>query len=244
MAGASIEVRGLHHRFASRAGEVTVLDGLDLDVAAGGYVALVGASGAGKSTLLSVIGGLESAQAGTVVVGGQDLGGLNRSELARFRRETVGFVFQHFGLLEALTAAENIELACSLARMAPAVRRAKVRGLLDAVDLGDRARHRPVELSGGERQRVAIARALANGPSLVLADEPTGNLDDASTNRVVTLLESLPADHGCTLVLVTHDLAIAERAPRRVRLRGGRALDDTAATTDGAAHASSAGAAP
>ena len=162
---------------------VTVLDGLDLDVDAGGYVALVGASGAGKSTLLSVIGGLEPAQAGSVVIGGQDLAGLSRTELATFRRETVGFVFQHFGLLEALTAAENIELACSLARVAPAARRTRVRDLLDAVDLADRARHRPVELSGGERQRVAIARALANGPSLVLADEPTGNLDDASTAR-------------------------------------------------------------
>jgi len=107
------------------------------------------------------------------------------------------------------------------------VRRAKVRDLLEAVGLADRARHRPVELSGGERQRVAIARALANGPSLVLADEPTGNLDDASTARVVTLLESLPADHGCTLVLVTHDLALAERASRRLRLRGGRAVEET-----------------
>ena len=204
-----------------------MLDGVDLDVAAGGYLALVGASGAGKSTLLSVIGGLEPAQSGSVVIGGQDLGGLSRRELATFRRETVGFVFQHFGLLEALTAAENIELACSLARVAPAARRAKVRDLLEAVGLADRARHRPVELSGGERQRVAIARALANGPSLVLADEPTGNLDDASTARVVTLLESLPADHGCTLVLVTHDLALAERASRRLRLRGGRAVEET-----------------
>ncbi len=228
VAGASVEIRDLHHRFASRAGVVTVLDGLDLDVTAGGYVALVGASGAGKSTLLSVIGGLEPAQSGSVVIGGQDLGGLSRTDLATFRRETVGFVFQHFGLLEALTAAENIELACSLARVAPAARRAKVRELLEAVDLADRARHRPVQLSGGERQRVAIARALANGPSLVLADEPTGNLDDASTARVVALLESLPAEHGCTLVLGTHDLAIAERASRRLRLRGGRAVEETA----------------
>jgi len=138
----------------------------------------------------------------------------------------VGFVFQHFGLLEALTAAENVELACSLARVPTGARRRRAAELLDAVGLADRARHRPIELSGGERQRVAIARALANGPRLVLADEPTGNLDDESTARVVDLLESLPAEHDCTLVVVTHDQAIARRAERRLRLRNGRALEE------------------
>ena len=191
--GASIDVHQLSHRFASRAGTVTVLDGLDLDVEPGGYVALVGASGVGKSTLLSVIGGLEAPQAGSVVVDGPDLNGLYRTELADFRRETVGFVFQHFGLLDTLTAAENVALACSSAGIAGAVRRERALELLDAVGLADRAGHRPVALSGGERQRVAIARALANRPALVLADEPTGNLDDDSTEVVVELLESLPA---------------------------------------------------
>jgi ABC-type lipoprotein export system ATPase subunit len=224
--GASIDVQGLSHRFSSRAGTVTVLDRLDLHVEPGGHVALMGASGAGKSTLLSVIGGLEAPQAGTVVVDGADLGGLDRRDLAAFRRETVGFVFQHFGLMEALTAAENVELACSLAGVPGPRRRDRARELLDAVGLAGRARHRPVELSGGERQRVAIARALANRPRLVLADEPTGNLDDDSTRLVVGLLESLPAEHGCTLVVVTHDASIAGRARRRYRLEAGRAHEE------------------
>src|SRR4051795_4104747 len=153
MPGAAIEVHDLQHRFASRAGEVVVLSGLDLSIEAGDHVALVGASGAGKSTLLSILGGLEAPQAGSVVVDGADLRGLSRSQLATFRRETVGFVFQHFGLLEALTAAENVELACALARTGAAAPRARPAELLDAVGLADRARHRPVELSGGERQR-------------------------------------------------------------------------------------------
>jgi putative ABC transport system ATP-binding protein len=226
MPGAAIVVRDLSHRFSSRAGEVVVLSGLDLTIDAGDYIALVGASGVGKSTLLSILGGLEAPQSGSVVVDGADLSGLSRAELAAFRRETVGFVFQHFGLLESLTAAENVELASSLARVAPSVRRQRSAELLEAVGLSDRARHRPVELSGGERQRVAIARALANRPRLVLADEPTGNLDDESTAKVVALLESLPAEHGCTLVVVTHDQAIAHRARRRLRLRGGRAVEE------------------
>jgi ABC-type lipoprotein export system ATPase subunit len=225
--GAAIVVHDLSHRFASRGGDVDVLTGVDLEIDAGGYVALVGASGAGKSTLLSVLGGLEPPQSGSVTVGGADLGSLPRNELATFRRETVGFVFQHFGLLDALTASENIELACSLARVAPRARRQRAADLLEAVGLSGRARHRPVELSGGERQRVAIARALANGPRLVLADEPTGNLDEESTARVVDLLESLPAEHDCTLVVVTHDHAIARRATRRLRLQAGRAVEES-----------------
>ena len=228
MPGAAISVHDLSHRFSSRAGEVVVLSGLDLTVEPGGYVALVGASGVGKSTLLSVLGGLEAPQAGSVVVDGADLGGLSRSQLAAFRRETVGFVFQHFGLLEALTAAENVELACSLARVAPAARRRRAAELLDAVGLGDRTRHRPVELSGGERQRVAIARALANGPRLVLADEPTGNLDEESSAHVIELLEHLPADQGCTLVVVTHDRRVAERATQHFRLVDGRLRPEAA----------------
>ena len=225
MPGAAVDVSDLSHRYSSRAGTVAVLDGVDLQVAPGEHVALLGASGAGKSTLLAILGGLETPQEGHVEVDGRDLAHLSRSELAAFRRETVGFVFQHFGLLDALTAAENVEVAGSLARVPPAERRRRSADLLEAVGLADRARHRPVELSGGERQRVAIARALANRPRLVLADEPTGNLDDESTTRVVDLLASLPDGHDCTLVVVTHDRGVAGRAGRRLRLGGGRLVD-------------------
>ncbi len=199
-----------------------MLDGLDLEVEAGGHVALMGQSGAGKSTLLALLGGLERPQEGSVVVDGHDLTGLSRDELAAFRRESVGFVFQHFGLLETLSAVENVELACTLAGVARRVRGRRARDLLASVGLGERAGHRPGELSGGERQRVAIARALANHPRVVLADEPTGNLDEDSTTMVVELLESLPAEHGCTLVVVTHNRALARRAGRLLALRGGR----------------------
>jgi len=218
MPGAGVVVRGLHHQFATKTGPLTVLDGVDLDIAAGGYASLVGPSGAGKSTLLSLLGGLEPAQRGTVEVAGERLAGLSRDGLAAFRRSTVGFVFQHFGLLDALTAAENIDVAGALAGLPRKQRRARTLELLDAVGLAGRADHRPAELSGGERQRVAIARALANEPRLVLADEPTGNLDDDSTLLVVDLLETLPERLGCSLVVVTHDRALAARAPLRLRL--------------------------
>jgi len=222
MPGAEVKVSGLTHTYAAKQGPLVVLDGIEARIPAGGYVSLVGSSGAGKSTLLSLLGGLEAAQEGVVEVGGIRLAGLSRDELAAFRRATVGFVFQHFGLLEALTAAENIDVACSLAGLPRRERRARTTELLAAVGLAERADHRPRELSGGERQRVAIARALANRPRLVLADEPTGNLDDDSTARIVALLESLPAEHGCTLIIVTHDRAIAARALLRLQLRDRR----------------------
>lgn len=218
----AVVVRGLRHEYRTADGPLTVLDGIDLDIEAGDHVALTGPSGAGKSTLLSVLGGLEAPQAGSVVVGGLDLLGLAGDELAAYRRDTVGFVFQHFGLLETLTALENVELAGTLTGSRPAARRARALELLDAVGVVDRARHRPLQLSGGERQRVAIARALANSPRLVLADEPTGNLDDAAALAVVELLESLPRLHGCTLVVVTHNRSVAARARRRLVLTDGR----------------------
>ncbi len=225
VSGARIVVEGLTHRYRSAAGDVTVLRGLDLEVDGGEHVALTGVSGSGKSTLLCILGGLEAPQEGSVRVEDHDLAALSRQDLATFRRDTVGFVFQHFGLLEALTAAENIELACALARTGPAKRHRRAAELLEAVGLADRARHRPIELSGGERQRVAIARALANRPRLVLADEPTGNLDEASSERVVALLADLPKLHGCTLVMVTHDASVAARADRRLHLAGGRLVE-------------------
>jgi ABC-type lipoprotein export system ATPase subunit len=203
-----------------------VLGGLDLDVPDGGYAAVTGPSGAGKTTLLALLGGLEKPQDGLVDVGGQDLTGLGGDELAAYRRATVGFVFQHFGLMETLTAAQNVELAGTLSGTSPADRRARAAELLDAVGLADRAEHRPSRLSGGERQRVAIARALVNRPRLLLADEPTGNLDDDSAAMVVELLEAVRREFGCTLVMVTHNRELASRADQRVTLgRGLPAVD-------------------
>jgi putative ABC transport system ATP-binding protein len=216
--GVAIALRGLSHTYRTADGPLTVLGGLDLDVPDGGYAAITGPSGAGKTTLLALLGGLERPQAGTIDVGGQDLTGLGGDGLAAYRRATVGFVFQHFGLLETLTAAQNVELAGTLNGAGPAERRSRALELLEAVGLGARAGHRPSRLSGGERQRVAIARALVNRPRLLLADEPTGNLDDDAAILVVELLESVRAEHACTLVLVTHNRDLAARAGQRVAL--------------------------
>jgi putative ABC transport system ATP-binding protein len=221
MGGVAIVVRALVHGYVTPRGHLPVLDGVSFDLPEGGYVAVSGSSGAGKTTLLAILGGLERPDRGDVTVGGRDVGRLAGDALAEYRRSTVGFVFQHFGLLDTLTAAENVELACTLAGMTPSRRRARAAELLAAVGLSDRSRHRPAALSGGERQRVAIARAMANQPRLLLADEPTGNLDDESAERVIDLLEALRAEHGCTLVVVTHNQTLAARADRRFLLDRG-----------------------
>jgi putative ABC transport system ATP-binding protein len=222
--GVAITLRGLSHTYRTSDGPLTVLGGLDLDVADGGYAAVTGPSGAGKTTLLSLLGGLEQPQQGKIEVGGLDLTELSGDGLAAYRRATVGFVFQHFGLLETLTAAQNVELAGTLNGATPADRKARALQLLDAVGLRDRAAHRPSRLSGGERQRVAIARALVNRPRLLLADEPTGNLDDDSATMVIELLEAVRYEHNCTLVLVTHHRDLAARADQHVALDRGRSV--------------------
>ena len=214
----AVAIAGLTHRY----GDVTVLDGVSLAVPSGGYAALTGPSGAGKTTLLSVLGGLEPVQAGRVSIGDRDLTGLTGDDLAAYRRATVGFVFQHFGLMPTLTASGNVELALTLSGATRRARGTQVEALLDAVGLADRRDHLPHQLSGGERQRVAIARALANQPSLLLADEPTGNLDDRSAQTVMDLLESLRTSHAATLVVVTHSRWVAARAPQRVELEAGQ----------------------
>ena len=224
---AAVEVEQLFHTYTRRDGEVNVLRGVTFEVEGGGYVSLVGPSGSGKTTLLSLIGGLEHPQSGRVTVAGHDLSDLGGDRLAEFRRSTVGFVFQHFGLLEALTAQENLELTLTLSGMPRAQRRRRASELLERVGLADRISHRPFELSGGERQRVAIARALSNSPQLILADEPTGNLDDDTATAVVGLLESLPAEHGCTLMMVTHNRALAARADLRLALVSGSVTTET-----------------
>jgi putative ABC transport system ATP-binding protein len=218
--GVDVSLRRVSHSYGR--GAVPVLHELDLDLEAGGFVALTGPSGAGKSTLLSLIGGLEPVQSGSISVGGLDLSSLSGDALAAYRRDTVGFVFQHYGLVEVLTARENVELALALSRTVPAERRVRAGALLDGVGLSHRERHRPGQLSGGERQRVAIARALANGPRLLLADEPTGNLDEETATQVLELLGRIHAESGCTLLVVTHERRVAERAGSVRRLRAGR----------------------
>ena len=219
--GVTVDVRGLCHRYRGPSGTLTVLDSIDLWVPEGGHLAVTGPSGSGKSTLLAVLGGLEAPQEGSVNVGGTDLQGLQGGDLAAYRQSTVGFVFQHFGLLDTLSALENVELAASLGGRRARQRRQRARELLAAVGLADRAGHRPAQLSGGERQRVALARAMVGEPRLLLADEPTGNLDEGSAAAVVDLLESLQRDAGCTLVVVTHDRRLAARAPLQLSLRAG-----------------------
>jgi putative ABC transport system ATP-binding protein len=220
--GVRIRMRRLSHRYPTDDGPLTVLHDLDLEVDVGGYLTLTGPSGAGKSTLLSLLGGLEPLQTGVLDVGDTSLADLGGDELAAYRRRTVGFVFQHYGLVPVLDALENVELSMTLSGVGREARRNRAWELLDAVGLGARARHRPAALSGGERQRVAIARAMANRPRMLLADEPTGNLDEAAAVAVLDLLESLRRDHGCTLLVVTHNRSIAERADQTRHLVDGR----------------------
>jgi putative ABC transport system ATP-binding protein len=217
-----VKVRGLTHRYGEGVAALTVLCDVEMEVESGGYAAVTGVSGAGKSTLLSILGGLERAQQGSVCVGGEDLTALRGTDLARYRRERVGFVFQDFGLLSMLTARENVELALTLAGVGRRERRGRAERLLAEVGLAARAGHRPTELSGGELQRVAIARALANQPAVLLADEPTGNLDEDSALRVMDILEHMRSERGCTLVVVTHNPELAARADQLLRLSRGR----------------------
>ena len=199
-----------------------MLRDVSLDVGEGEYISLVGPSGSGKTTLLSLLGGLERPQQGEVLVSGRDLMTLSGNDLADFRRGIVGFVFQHFGLLEALTASENVELALTLAGVKHLKgRRARANHLLERVGLAGRSEHRPSQLSGGERQRVAIARAIANTPQLLLADEPTGDLDDDTAAAVGDLLEQLRREDGSTLLVVTHQRQLASRAERHLTLSAG-----------------------
>lgn len=201
--------------------EVTALRGASLEVAAGEYVALVGPSGCGKSTMLTLLGGLDQPTEGRVTIDGTDLGSLDYRALTRLRLERIGFVFQRFHLLPVLTALENVELPMAEAGVASGPRRERARELLAYVGLGHRADHRATQLSGGEMQRVAIARALANRPKIILADEPTGELDAATGAQILQLFRQLNAD-GTTLVVVTHDDRLAAEAGRVVRMLDGQ----------------------
>ena len=204
----------------SNAGLVEILHGITLDVAAGETLGLIGPSGSGKSSLLMLMGGLERASSGTITALGQDLIHMNEDGLARFRRENMGVVFQSFHLIPTMTALENVATPLELAGHSNAFDRAAEE--LEAVGLGHRADHYPSQMSGGEQQRVALARAAAPRPKLLLADEPTGNLDGANGEAIVDLLFGLRDRHGATLVLVTHSRALAARCDRVIRLRDGR----------------------
>ncbi len=215
-----VRVRDLVMRLPSGDREITVLDGVSLDVAERECVAVMGPSGSGKSTLLGLIAGLDRPTAGSIAVDGVEITVLSEDALARLRRDTIGYVFQSFHLIPTLTAAENVAVPLELAGRPDALARAAA--LLDAVGLAERAHHYPAQLSGGEQQRVALARAMALRPRLVLADEPTGNLDSETGARIVDLLLALNREHASTLVLVTHDEAVASRAGRVIPLRDGR----------------------
>jgi putative ABC transport system ATP-binding protein len=216
----SLECRGVTRQLQSGTVALRVLDGIDLQIAAGEVVAIVGPSGSGKSTLLGLLAGLDRPSTGSVRVLGVPLESLDEDGLARLRRDSIGFVFQTFQLLGNLTARENVLLPLELARVPNAA--ARCEGLLERVGLGARTHHYPAQLSGGEQQRVAIARAFAPHPRILLADEPTGNLDPKTGEAVLELLFELRAQHGSTLILVTHDARVAARADRRVELVAGK----------------------
>ena len=213
----------VHLTLGSVAGPVNILRGVDLRIAAGETAGVVGPSGSGKSTMLAVMAGLETPTSGTVKVAGNDLGAMTEDQLALFRRDNVGIVFQAFHLIPTMTAMENVAIPLELAGRADAFDRA-AEGL-KAVGLGHRFEHYPSQLSGGEQQRAALARAVAVRPKLLLADEPTGNLDGATGQAIIDLLFGLHQDLGTTLVLITHDPAIAERCDRMVRVQDGRVFD-------------------
>jgi ABC-type lipoprotein export system ATPase subunit len=221
-----LRTRGLRKEYGREAGLVRAVDGVDLEVVRGETVAIMGPSGCGKSTLLYLLGGLDRPTGGGIWLDGQDLGPMSERALARLRRDAVGFVFQAFHLMDELTAVENVELPALLAGRAPRAARRRAEELLDRIGLASRARFLPAQLSGGQRQRVAIARALVADPVVVLADEPTGNLDSAATMDVLRLFDQLHAA-GQTLVIVTHDPRIAATAGRMISMRDGTFTDQT-----------------
>ena len=227
MSSPLLECRGLVKRLPSGSTTLTILDGIDLVIPRGDYLAILGPSGSGKSTLLGLLAGLDRPTEGSVLFDGQALEALDEDALARLRRRRVGFVFQDFQLLANLTAFENVVFPLELTGVDDA--RDRATDLLARVGLGARGHHYPTQLSGGEQQRVALARAFASSPELLLADEPTGNLDAGTGKEALDLLDDLRESSGATLVLVTHDTAVAERAARRIHLEDGRiAREETA----------------
>lgn len=220
-----IDLRNIGRYFQMGDQQVRALDEVNIRIAAGEYVSIMGPSGSGKSTLLNVLGLLDRPTAGTYVLDGRETTSLHDDELAHTRARKIGFIFQSFHLIPRLTAFENVELPLVLAGVAPEERRPRVQQLLASLSLESRAKHRPNELSGGQRQRVAIARAMVMQPAVLLADEPTGNLDHVSGAEVLAAIEGLNAK-GITLLVVTHDAEVAQRARRHIRMRDGKVVED------------------
>ena len=225
----AVETRDLAKHYQMGGSLVRALDGVTITLEAGEFVGLLGTSGSGKSTLLNLIAGLDHPTSGSLTVFGRDLGEMSRAELSAHRRASSGMIFQSFNLIPTMTALENVALPMMFAGVARGVREARARTLLEQVGLGGRQAHRPKELSGGEQQRVSIARALANDPRILLADEPTGNLDSRTAQDILALLQELNTTTGRTLLLVTHDAALASRYARRtITLSDGRVLAEAA----------------
>ena len=224
--GTIIRLSGIRKVYDTGKVKVEALKGIDLDIYRGEFVAIVGPSGSGKSTLMNLLGCLDTPTDGQYEIGGDNVAGVTRDELAEIRNRRVGFVFQNFNLLPHITAQENVELPMLFGGIAPKERKRRATELLTRVGLGDRIDHKPTELSGGQMQRVAIARALAMDPDIILADEPTGNLDTSSGTDVMSLFQELWKS-GRTLVIITHDPALARRASRIVEIRDGRITSDT-----------------
>ncbi len=225
MSGPILEARGLSKIYRRGASEVRAVDGIDLDVEAGEFMAIMGRSGSGKTTLLDLLGCLLRPTDGQLSIDGRSVIGASDGELATIRRERIGFVFQEFNLIPTLTAIENVLLPLRYGPRRPDAR-SRASDLLELVGLAERAGHRPTELSGGEQQRVAIARALVNQPAVILADEPTGELDSVTSDRLMATLRQLNADRGLTIIIVTHDAGVAGATDRVVRLTDGRVVAD------------------
>jgi putative ABC transport system ATP-binding protein len=220
-----LRMRDLSRVYRTETVETCALDGVDLDIEAGEFVAIMGPSGCGKSTLLNVIGMLDSPTSGSYLFNGQEVGNKSESELADIRKQNIGFIFQSFNLVDELSVRENIELALLYHDVAASERRARVDEVMDKVGIAHRARHRPSQLSGGQQQRVAVARALVGNPKLILADEPTGNLDTQHGDEVMKMLQALNRE-GSTIAMVTHSAAHADYAGRVVNMLDGRVLQE------------------
>ena len=223
-----VEIRGLTKAYVRGKQRVEVLHGIDLDIPEGDFVALMGPSGSGKTTLLNLIGGIDSPSSGLLKVGGQRIDDYSADELAAWRAETVGFIFQSYNLMPVLSAQKNVELPLLLTEMSSGERTRRARIALELVGIGDRAGHKPSELSGGQQQRVAIARALVSDPTLLICDEPTGDLDRKTADEVLRLLQRLNSEFGKTIIMVTHDPKAAEYAKRTVHLDKGTLVREAA----------------